>query len=84
VKKNQLKRVNKSEIVRTSQTDTLKFTSGIHAIFQDSKGNYWFESHKEGVSYYDGKQNISTEYDGLLDNQIRSIEEDKTERSGLQ
>jgi outer membrane scaffolding protein for murein synthesis (MipA/OmpV family) len=42
VKKNQLKRVNKSEIVRTSQTDTLKFTSGIRAIFQDSKGNYWF------------------------------------------
>jgi hypothetical protein len=55
------KEINKSEIVRTSQTDTLKFTSGIRAIFQDSKGN-WLGSHNEGVSFYDGKHlNISAE-----------------------
>ena len=31
---------NNSELVSTSKTDTLKFTSGIRAIFQDSKANY--------------------------------------------
>ncbi|RDI14464.1 two-component regulator propeller domain-containing protein [Flavobacterium sp. AG291] len=71
------KETNKSELVATSQIDTLKFTSGIRAIFQDSKGNYWFGSHNEGVSIYNG---ISFEYfttnDGLSDNQIRSIQED--------
>ena len=72
------KEINKSENVSTSKTDTLKFTSGIRAIFQDSKGNYWFGSHKEGVSYYDGKTfQYFNNTNGLLDNQIRSIEEDK-------
>jgi len=69
---------NNSELVSTSKTDTLKFTSGIRAIFQDSKGNYWLGSHNEGVSYYNGK---TFEYfatnEGLTDNQIRSIEQDK-------
>lgn len=72
------KETNKLELVATSKTDTLKFTSGIHAIFQDSKANYWFGSHNEGVSIYNG---ISFEYfttnEGLLDNQIRSIQEDE-------
>lgn len=72
------KEINKSEIVRTSKSDTLKFTSGIRAIFQDSKGNYWLGSHNEGVSYYDGKIfQYFNNTNGLLDNQIRSIEEDK-------
>lgn len=66
------------ELVTTSLSDSLTFTSGIRAIFQDSKGNYWLGSHNEGVSRYDGK---SFEYfsihDGLQDNQIRSIQEDK-------
>lgn len=65
-------------MVATSYTDTLKFTSGIRAIFQDSKGNYWFGSHNEGLSVYNG---ISFEYfttnEGLADNQIRTIQEDK-------
>jgi ligand-binding sensor domain-containing protein len=77
-KKTTEKEINKSEIVRTSQTDTLKFTSGIRAIFQDSKGNYWLGSHNEGVSFYDGKTfKYFGRIDGLLDNQIRSIAEDK-------
>ncbi|AWO01010.1 diguanylate cyclase [Chitinophaga alhagiae] len=71
------KETNKPELVATSKTDTLKFISGIRAIFQDSKGNYWFGSHNEGVSVYNG---ISFEYfttdEGLSDNQIRSIQED--------
>ena len=72
------KEPNKSGLLATSKTDTLKFTSGIRAIFQDSKGNYWLGSHKEGVSFYDRN---SFEYftinEGLSDNQIRSIEEDE-------
>ncbi len=68
---------NNSELVSTSKTDTLKFTSGIRAIFQDSKGNYWLGSHNEGVSHYDGKTfEYYTTNEGLSDNQIRSIQED--------
>ena len=48
------KEINQPELVGTSNSDTLKFTSGIRAIFQDRKGNYWFGSHNEGVSLYDG------------------------------
>ena len=61
-----------------SKSDTLKFTSEIRVIFQDSKGNYWLGSHEEGVSRFNGK---SSEYfttsEGLSDNQIRSVQEDK-------
>ena len=77
-KKSTEKEVNKSELVRTSKADTLKFTSGIRAIFQDSKGNYWFGSHNEGVSFYNGKSfEYFTTNEGLSDNQIRSIQEEK-------
>ncbi|PWH81881.1 ligand-binding sensor domain-containing protein [Brumimicrobium oceani] len=73
------KEVIKPELANTSQTDTLKFTSGIRAIFQDSKGNYWLGSHNEGVCNYDGKIfKYFTTNNGLQDNQIRSIQEDKT------
>lgn len=72
------KETNKPELVATSKTDTLKFTSGIRAIFQDSKGNYWFGSHNEGISFYNGKSfEYFTTNEGLSDNQIRSIQEDK-------
>jgi streptogramin lyase len=72
------KEVIKSELVVTSKSDTLKFTSGIRAIFQDSKGNYWFGSHNEGISYFNGKTfEYFTTNEGLFDNQIRSIQEDK-------
>ena len=69
---------NSPELITTPKTDTLKFTSGIRAIFQDSKGNYWIGSHNEGLSYYDGKsfEYFTTNQD-LQDNQIRSIQEDK-------
>ncbi len=74
-KKSTEKETNRPELVVNQKTDTLKFTSGIRAIFQDSKGNYWFGSHNEGVSVYNGK---SFDYlTGLPDNQIRSIQEDK-------
>ena len=67
-----------SEFANLSKTNTLKFTSGIRSILQDSKGNYWLGSHKEGVSYYDGKSfQYFTNTNDLPDNQIRSIQEDK-------
>ena len=54
-KKSSEKEVTKAHFSSTPKADILKFTSGIRAIFQDSKGNYWFGSHNEGISYYDGK-----------------------------
>lgn len=70
--------LNKTELVVTSKADTLKFTSGIRAIFQDSKGNYWFGSLQEGVAVYNGKSFMYfNSDDGLTDNQIHNIQEDK-------
>jgi len=72
------KETNNQELVTTSKTDTLKFTSGIRAIFRDSKGNYWLGSHNEGVSFYNGKSfEYFTTKEGLANNQIRSIQEDQ-------
>ena len=77
-KKSREKETNKPELVTSSKTNTLKFTSGIRVILQDSKGDYWFGSHKEGVSHYDGNSfEYFTMNDGLADNQIRSIQEDE-------
>lgn len=64
--------------VATTKADSLRFTSGIRAIFQDSKGNFWFGSLQEGVAVYDGKSfTYLTINEGLTDNQIHSIQEDK-------
>lgn len=77
-KKSTEKEVKNAALVNSLQADTLKFTSAIRAIFQDSKGNYWFGSHNEGVSFYDGKSfEYFTMNEGLADNQIRSIQEDE-------
>lgn len=77
-KKSTEKEVKNSELVISLKADTLKFTSGIRAFLQDSKGNYWFGSHNEGVSFYNGKSfEYFTTNEGLSDNQIRSIQEDK-------
>lgn len=77
-KKSTEKETNQPELVATLKSDTLKFASGIGIIFQDSKRNYWFGSHNEGVSFYNGKTfEYFTTNEGLADNQIRSIQEDK-------
>jgi ligand-binding sensor domain-containing protein len=77
-KKSPQKEIDKSEFVNSSKSDTLKFTSGIRAIFQDRKGNYWIGSHQEGVCVFDGKSfEYFTTNEGLSDNQVRSIQEDK-------
>ncbi len=62
----------------TSISDTLKFKSGIRAILQDRKGNYWFGSHNEGVCLYNGISFVYfTTNEGVANNQIRSIQEDR-------
>lgn len=77
-KKSAEKGAKNSEVKITLKADTLKFTSGIRTIYQDSKGDYWFGSHNEGVSFYNGKSfEYFTMNEGLSDNQIRSIQEDK-------
>ena len=77
-KKSSQKEISKSEFVSSLKTDTLKFTSGIGSIFQDNKGNYWLGSHREGVCFFDGESfEYFTTTEGLPDNQIRSIQEDK-------
>jgi len=63
------------EIGRTALS--LKFSSGIRSIFEDSKGNFWFGSIQEGVCLYNGKScTYFTDENGLCDNQILSIQED--------
>lgn len=72
------KETNITELAASSKTDTLKFTSGIRSIFHDSKGHYWFGSLQEGVAVYNGNSFVYfTSMDGLTDNQIHSIQEDK-------
>ena len=50
----------------------------IWIIFQDKNNNYWFGSNGQGVYRFDGKTilHFSTK-DGLLNNGIRGIQEDK-------
>jgi ligand-binding sensor domain-containing protein len=77
-KKSTKEEISESKLASTLKPDTLKFSSGIGSIFQDSKGNYWFGSIHEGVAVYNGKSFIYfTNNDGLTDNQIHSIQEDK-------
>lgn len=49
----------------------------IWRIFQDSKGNYWFGSNRNGIYRFDKKTitQFTTE-DGLANNSIRGIQED--------
>jgi len=49
----------------------------IWAIYQDTKGHYWFGSNGRGLYQYDGKNlTLFTTKDGLVDNTIRGIQED--------
>jgi len=58
----------------TSEVSSARFFSAL----EGSKGNLWFGSIGSGVYYYDGKsfQNFTT-HDGLLNNEIVCIYEDK-------
>ncbi len=71
----EVQKINPDSINETN--DKLKFNSGIRSILHDSKGNYWFGSHKEGVCLFDGKSfAYFTVQDGLSNNQVRRIQED--------
>lgn len=52
--------------------------NSIWVVFQDSQDNYWFGSNGKGLYYFNGIQlkQITTE-NGLIDNTIRGIKEDK-------
>ena len=59
-------------------TTRLKYTKGVRSILEDSKGNTWFGSHNEGVCMLqNGRLHYFTTQNGLSDNQVRSIYEDK-------
>ncbi len=59
-------------------TVRLKYTTGIRAILEDSKGNIWFGSYNEGACLLqDGKLQYFTTANGLSNNQVRNIYEDK-------
>jgi len=50
----------------------------IWKIFQDSKGKYWFGSNGRGIYYFDGNRlKLFTTTDGLVNDTIRGIQEDK-------
>lgn len=76
-KKSKEKEVSKSEFTTILAAGSLNFVSGIRTIYQDSKGDYWFGSHNEGISHYDGNSfEYFTVNNGLADNKIHSIQED--------
>ena len=74
----------KQDVTRSEPNDSavgppprLRFQT-VRSILEDSKGNYWFGSWEEGVCRFDGKSlTYFTVKDGLSDNQIRSIHEDR-------
>lgn len=58
-------------------TARLRFDT-VRSILEDAKGNYWFGSWNEGVCRFDGEKfTYFTVEDGLSNNQIRSIHEDR-------
>ena len=59
-------------------TPKLTYKTGVRAILEDSKGNIWFGSYNEGVCLLqNGKLEYFTTHNGLSDNQVRTIYEDK-------
>jgi ligand-binding sensor domain-containing protein len=71
---------NKENQIVQTKTDSklLKFTTGVRAFLEDSKGNIWFGSDKEGVCLlHNGKFQYFTTENGLSHNQVRNIYEDK-------
>ncbi len=67
--------VGRPKMIRTQGTDYTQVSCG----FQDKAGNLWFGTLNEGVYRYDGKTFTQfTIKDGLGDNDVKSIIEDKT------
>lgn len=77
---NKIVNTNKSiqHLDRGISTIRLKYATGVRSILEDSKGNIWFGSHNEGVCLlHNGELQYFTTQNGLSDNQIRNIYEDK-------
>ena len=75
--KNQSQKENQSVEAQTER-EFLKFKSGVLSFLEDSKGNIWFGSNKEGVALLrNGKFQYFTTNDGLSHNQVRNMYEDK-------
>ena len=77
---NSLHPPNSDTQIVQAKTDSklLKFTSGIRSFLEDSKGNTWFGSDREGVCLLrDGQFRYFTTENGLSNNQVRNIYEDK-------
>jgi len=71
---------NKENQIVQYKTDNklLKYTTGVRSFLEDSKGNIWFGSDKEGVCLLqNGKFQYFTTENGLSHNQVRNIYEDK-------
>jgi ligand-binding sensor domain-containing protein len=68
----------KQGVPAVAGSQRLKFTTGVRSILEDSKGNIWFGSYNEGVCLLqNGELHYFTTQNGLSDNQVRSIYEDK-------
>lgn len=60
-----------------TESNLLKYTSGVCSILEDSKGNTWFASYNEGVCLLqNGMFKYFTTENGLSNNQVRNIYED--------
>jgi ligand-binding sensor domain-containing protein len=79
-KGNQLEQAknNIQPIENRIDTIRLKYKTGVRAILEDSKGNIWFGSYNEGACLlHNGELKYFTTENGLSDNQVRNIYEDK-------
>ncbi|MCX2475280.1 hypothetical protein OQZ33_13165 [Pedobacter sp. MC2016-05] len=76
---NQSQSNKENQIVQTkADSKLLKYTTGVRSFLEDSKGNVWFGSGNEGVCLLqNGKFQYFTTENGLSNNQIRNIYEDK-------
>lgn len=73
-------KANEGNQVIQSEVDStrLKYSTGVRAILEDSKGNIWFGSYNEGACMLqNGRLQYFTTQNGLSDNQVRNIYEDK-------
>ena len=77
----QTKNTNNSGILNEQTTigkSVNQLSKHLWYVFQDTKNNYWFSSNGEGVYRYDGKTIVHfTTHDGLANDTVRHIQEDK-------
>jgi len=88
---NQIQSIKEDQIVQAKDNTQLienkiddirlKYTSGVRSILEDTKGNIWFGSYNEGVCLlHNGELQYFTTENGLSNNQVRNIYEDKNRK----